>query len=371
VLHVTSMQKSNYYLENLVDYCDRRAVGFTVATQGGEGTFAEELRRRGISVYCLGCGRRSEYARAVRIVCAIIRRHNIDIVHTHLVEPTWIGLTAARLTARAAITTRHHSDAVYRVESLFKRWAYLRLEQCCRAMADHIIAPSTDVRRLLVDREGTAGSKVTVVPYGQDLRRFEAVTERGVAQVRAKLGMTRWPLLVCVSRLDRLKGHDYLFEAVSSLTDQFPGLSLYLVGEGPCRAQLERSAEAAGICRLVRFLGWRDDALEIMSAADLIVHPSLSEALSSVLIEAMALAKPVVACDVSGVRDTIEDYGTIVPPGDAVALAHAVRATLVSLENARDLAVRGKAHIFETMSAARTGQAHIDIYRQVLERRQP
>jgi glycosyltransferase involved in cell wall biosynthesis len=369
VLHVTSLEKANYYLENLVDYCDRRAVQFAVATLTGEGTFATELRKRGITVYCLGCDKRSEYVKGVRRVCEIIRRHNIDVIHTHLVEPTRIGLAAAKLTARAAIVTRHHSDAVYRLKNSVKRWGHLRLEQCTRALADHIIAPSTCVQGILLNRERTPALKVSVVPYGQDGRRFEAVTEIGIDRVKKELAMEQKPTLVCVSRLDRWKGHVYLFEAVSSLKDEFPDMTLYLVGEGPDRTRLEATAQEAGIARSVRFLGWRDDALEIMAAADVIVHPSLSEALSSVVIEATALGKPTVASDVSGVRETLEGFGKIVPPADSDALLQALRSTLANLEAANSLAAGGRAHILESMAASKVAQAHVDIYRSVLERR--
>jgi len=369
VLQVVSLQKSDYYFENLVDQCDRLAVEFTVATLAGEGTFATALRKRRITVYCLGCGKRSEYVKAVRLVCGIIRRHNVDVVHSHLVEPTWIGLTAARLTGRAAIITRHFSDVLYRIENPLKRWGHVRLEQWCRVLADHIIAPSTDVRRYLINREGMDASKVTVIPHAQDSRRFEAVTDRNVARVKKELGMDRTPSLVCVSRLDRWKGHVYLFQAVSVLKGEFPGLSLYLVGEGPYRAQLEKAAQDLGIAGWVMFLGYRGDALDIMAAADVVVHPSLSEALSSVIIEAIALEKPVVASDVSGVRETIEGHGTIVPPADSDALQQALRSTLANLEAANRLAAGGRVQILESMAASKVARAHVDIYGSVLARR--
>ena len=368
VLQVVSLQNANYFLNNLVDYCDPSAVEFVIVTLTGAGTFAAELRKRGVTVYCLDCNARSKYPRALLALISIIRKHHIDVVHTHLVEPTWLGLSAARFMARAAIVTRHHSDAVYRIENPMKRWGHLRLEQYSRALADHLIAPSTCIQQLLLYRERTVASKVSLIPYGQDARRFEAVTETNISRVKKELGMIHQPTLVCVSRLDRWKGHAYLFEALSSLKSEFPGLALYLVGEGPDRARLESTAQSAGIAESVHFLGWRDDALEIIAAADVVVHPSLTEALSSVLIEAMALAKPVVASDTSGARDTLEGHARIVPPADSIALADAIRSTLVDLEGANRLATRGRAHIFESMAASKVGQAHVDIYRSVLAR---
>jgi glycosyltransferase involved in cell wall biosynthesis len=363
VLHLTSIEKTNYFLNNLVDYCDRRAVEFTVATLTGEGEFAAELRKRGISVYCLDCAQRHGAARACRRLVRIIRKHDVDIVHTHLFEPTLIGVSAAKLLGRAAILTRHHSDALYRIENPFKRWAYLRLEQYSSAMADHIIAPSTEVQRILLQREKVHASKVSLIPYGQDFRRFQSVTESDIARVRRELGMGQTRDLVCVSRLHPEKGLIYLFEALAALRKESLSLSCYLVGEGPQRKSLEESANKLGIGQSIRFLGWRDDALTILAAADLVVHPSLHEALPSALIEALALGKPIVASDVSGVRDILNGYGEIVPPANSQALADSVRLVLTDLESANRRAAQGKSHIFEYMAASRVSEAHIECYR--------
>lgn len=369
VLQIISLERSNYFLENLVDYCDRRSVAFTIVTLSKEGTFATELRKRNVPVYSLGCTKRSMYPKAVHLVRGLIRKHNVDIVHTHLVEPTWVGLTAAKLTGRAVVITRHHSDAVYRVKNPLKRWAHLTIERCCRAAADHIIAPAVGVRRCLLEREGTDPSRITLIPYGQDARRFDAVTDTAAARVRHELGMEGTPAVACISRLVPQKGHVYLFEALSLLKKEFPHVSLYLAGDGPHRRELEDAARTLGVAGRVRFLGWRDDALEIMAAADVVAHPSLTEALSSTLIEALMLAKPIVATDVSGVRDTLDGYGTIIPAASYTAMADALRSTFMNLERAKQLAAGGRARILEKMSASTAAEAHVGVYEAVMGRR--
>jgi glycosyltransferase involved in cell wall biosynthesis len=111
-------------------------------------------------------------------------------------------------------------------------------------------------------------------------------------------------------------------------------------------------------------LGWRDDALAIMAAADLVVHPSLHEALSSAVIEAVALGRPVVASDVSGVRDVLgdSDFGIVVPPGDTQALVEGLSACLAALDTWRQRAAVGAERVFEVMDPGRTAQQHTQIY---------
>jgi glycosyltransferase involved in cell wall biosynthesis len=365
ILHLTSLEKSNYFLNNLVDYSNRSAIEFIAATLTAEGEFSGELRKRGIPVYCFGCDQRSETISACYRLAEIIRNHDIDVVHTHLFGPTLIGVTTAKMLGRAAVLTRHHSDAIYRIKNLVKRRLYLRLDHYSSAMADHIIAPSIEVRRILLEREKVHASKVSLIPYGQDFRRFQSATDNDVAKVKRELGMDRSLNLVCVSRLHPEKGHVYLFEALALLARESLEFSCYLVGEGPERNCLEKTAAKLGVGNSIRFLGWRDDALTIMAAADVVVHPSLHEALPSALIEALALGKPIVASDVAGVRDIIDGYGEIVPPANPRALAESLRMTLADLETAQRRAIRGRLHMFDYMAAARVSEAHLQCYRSV------
>ena len=124
-----------------------------------------------------------------------------------------------------------------------------------------------------------------------------------------------------------------------------------------------------GIGQSIRFLGWRDDALSILAAADVVVHPSLHEALPSALIEALALSKPIVASDVSGVRDIVKEYGEIVPPKNSRALADSLRLVLGDLASANRRAAEGKLHILEYMAASRIAAAHIECYRSAVRAR--
>lgn len=368
VLHVTSVETSNYFLNNLVDHSDPRAVVFSAVTLAARGGFVEELERRGVRTQALGCAGRSAYPRALRRLRAVVREERVDLVHTHLFEPTLLGLLAAGSTGRPAVVTRHHSDAVYKIPSPLKRAGYLALERWINRRAAHLIAPSRMVRDILVEREGVPAAKVSVVPYGQSPGRFEEVTPGRVARTRAELGMNGRLSLVCVSRLIEQKGHRFLFEALAGLTRDGADLALYLVGAGPDRASLEDLARRWGLGDRVHFLGWRDDALAILGAADVVVHPSLEDALPSAVIEAVVLERPLVATDVSGVADVVgrSEHGLIVPQGDAGALREAIAETIADLDRARARARSGRTFVLSYMDAGRVARAYAECYRRVI-----
>ena len=174
------------------------------------------------------------------------------------------------------------------------------------------------VARILIEREGVSREKVRVIPYPQHPSRFSGL--RPPDGVRSELGVGSARMLVTVSRLHPEKGLPVLLKAFAQLPSD---LQLYIVGTGPERLRLETLAAELGVASRTRLLGWRDDALSILAAADVVVHPSFHEALPSAVIEALALSKPIVASDVSGVRDILgeHEYGRVVPADDAPALA--------------------------------------------------
>ena len=108
-----------------------------------------------------------------------------------------------------------------------------------------------------------------------------------------------------------------------------PGAHLLVVGDGPERPHLERRAAALGMADRVTFAGNRADVPDMLASADVFVLPSLTEALPTVVAEAMAAGLPVIANPVGGTPEMVDDHtGLLVPPGDPAALARAISAVL-------------------------------------------
>jgi glycosyltransferase involved in cell wall biosynthesis len=363
VLHVTGVETSNYYLNSLAEELHPNVVVLRALTLGGPGGFVDALRARKVDAHALGPSVRRLLPWTALRVARVIQRERIQVVHGHLFEPSLVAALAVRFTRCRLVTTRHHSDAIHRLKGAWRRSAYSTAERLVNRTARHIIAPAQMVRRILVEVEGVPSEKVTVIPYPQPVQRFEAL--RPVGEVRSDLGVGRSRLLVCMARLHPEKGIPFLLEALKAL----PGdLHLYLLGAGPEAARLEALASQLGVAERVTFLGWRDDALSILAAADLVVHPSLHEALPSTVIEALALGRPIVATDVSGIRDILGDdeFGRIVPAGNADLLAQAVRSTLEDPARAQMRAAAGRRRLLEIMRADRVASAHLRCYQLTL-----
>lgn len=368
VIHLVCVEKENYYLNNLIDYTPENAIEYSFVTLAPKCGFGSDMEKRGKRVYYLDSLSRRKYPNALQQIWKILKNENPDIVHTHLFDPTVLGITAAKLQKRKAIFTRHHSDALYQITSLVKRNFYLKFENYVNRQANHIIAPSQMVKDILVEKEKVPHSKVSIIPYGQTTERFDDVTAEKIENVQTELDMRKNLALVYTARLFHRKGHKYLFEAFSNLIRQGLSATLYLVGTGDYQSELEKLAKELQIENQVRFLGWRNDALAIIAAADIIVHPSLEDALSSAVIESLMLEKPIVATDISGVADSLDNgkYGKIVPPSNAESFYTALKDTIESIDLARVKAKAGKEYLLKYMDSRRVAQEHIKIYQSLL-----
>jgi glycosyltransferase involved in cell wall biosynthesis len=369
VLHLTNIETSNLFINNLCDYSDRRVVQYLALTLGKEGGFTQDLDRRGIQAYALDCTHRAEYPLALHKLWQIIEHERIDIVHAHLFDPTVIGICAAKLRDRRLVMTRHHGDELYQLPKGMRRNLYLRAERWVNHEADHIIAPTQQVYDILVRREHVPEERVSLVPYGQTMERFDAVSPDMIEKARKELRMGARLALACIGRLQQDKGHRYLLEAFALLRDEGLDANLYLVGTGPDQTLLERLISDMALGDRVKFINWRDDVLAVIGAADIIVHPVLQEGMPAVVIEALMMERPLVVTDVTGVRDLVGNskHGILIPPANADALHAAISWTVNNLDQARKRAKAGRQFVIEYLDAERVAREYFNIYRRVMK----
>lgn len=169
--------------------------------------------------------------------------------------------------------------------------------------------------------------RIFTVPNAVDTEMYPAPVDRPEKRSGIGIGPDE-TLAIMVATFKSQKGHRYLVSALDMVADDFPDLRVALVGDGELRAQIETMVRDLGLEHRFLFLGSRRDVPELLAASDLFILPSLWEGLSVALLEAMASEVPVIATDVSGTRSLIVDgeTGLLVPPGDAVALAAAMRS---------------------------------------------
>lgn len=271
-----------------------------------------ELERHGVEVVMLGSRNGAGPGAIIRL-----RRHlaeiNADLVHAHLPSAGVI----ARLSSRVPVVYTEHnlSDSYRRPTRILNRLTY-SLNSAVTAVSE-AVADSVS---------GYGGPAVRVIPNGVVV----AVSPEEAAAARDELGLRETQeLVVHVGNIRPHKGHANLIGAARRLARHRPDAAVVSIGGEKHPGDLERVrrlASSQGVEGTIRFLGRRPDARAFLAAADVVVNPSDFEGLPVVLLEAMALGRPVVATDVGGVDSVLthEDSGLLVPPGDPEALAEAI-----------------------------------------------
>jgi glycosyltransferase involved in cell wall biosynthesis len=262
-----------------------------------------------------------------------LRRDEVDVVHAYNFYGNVFAVPAARLAGVPAVVASIRDMGVYlnAAQRRAQRWA-------CR-LADRVLVNAEAVRRWLV-QDGYDESRISVIPNGIDLARFESAPAPSTLRAEYALDAGT-PVVLLVSRLVPRKGIEHFLEAAARVLRQIPEARFVIVGEPATprvrpdgtretsfRAVLEAQAARLGVSRHVVFTGLRRDIPALMAEAAVSVLPSLSEGLSNVLLESMAMGAPVVATRVGGAPEVIEHgvSGLLVPPGAPAELARAIVA---------------------------------------------
>jgi glycosyltransferase involved in cell wall biosynthesis len=310
--------------------------------------------------------------RALWTLWRLCRRVRPDIVHTHTAKAGTLGRLAAWL---AGVPVRVHTFHGHVFHGYFSRRqtaVYIAIERLLARITTRIVAISPrqaeELRRYLRVRP----EQITVVPLGFDLRRF-ARADGNAARRRFRAVLNVRPeqvVITMVGRLTAIKNQTLALQAFASLQDTDAVLAL--VGGGEDEPRLRELAASLGIDARVRFAGWWDDLEAVYYGSEIIALSSDNEGTPVCLIEALACGRAVVATDVGGVADVLENgrFGVLVPPGQIGPFAAALRRLLVQAERDRYEGV-GQAAALDRYDVQRIVDDVESLYDELLLERPP
>jgi glycosyltransferase involved in cell wall biosynthesis len=299
---------------------------------------------------------------------SLMKREKFDIVHTHTSKAGFLGRIAARMAGVPIVIHTPHGHIFYGYFGPLKNRVFILLEKFAALFADRIITLTERGKREYVERRIAPADRFIPIYSGMDLSSFHPGTNP--AKVREELGLRAKDQAVgTVGRLVPVKGHRYLIEAASQVVRVIPGVKFFLVGDGPCREELEGQVARLNLGNNVHFLGLRESGLEeIMAALDLFVLPSLNEGMGRVLIQAMALGRPVVATEVSGIPEVVKnnETGILVPPGESKALAEAIITLLRDKKRAGEMGRAGRERVNSSFTSRIMIEKIANLYEELM-----
>ena len=312
----------------------------------------------------------------VRALRQLVTAAHPALIHTTIFEASLVARLAAAGTGVPVLTSLVNTPyavarrrdpnikplslaAVRRVD----RWSSLTLTRHFHAITEAVKAAA--VRDL-----GIPAERITVIERGRDPGRLGQPGGARRDAARRGLGLAAdAEVVVNVGRQEHQKGQRFLLDAVDLLADARPRLVVLIAGRrGEASADLDEWLRTSPNAARVRMLGHIDDVPEVLAAADVFVFPSLWEGLGGSLIEAMALALPIVASDIPAIREVVEDgrNADLVPLGDGASLAAGLGALLGDPARRAAYGRRGRARFEELFTLERSTARMLELYEHLV-----
>jgi glycosyltransferase involved in cell wall biosynthesis len=325
-------------------------VTLVVIHRGGE--LQKELEAEGFDVVSRIAEGASGLDTAARLR-RLAEERAADVVHTHdLRSLIDVGLSAFRNRRYRHMHTFHFGNYPH------VSWQHWLSEGLFARMPDQLVAVGNAQKKTIVSTFKLKPDSIDTIWNGVD---YDAAV--------GPVSDSSAPLIGSVSTFGEQKGLPTLLEAAHILRSRGLGFRLMLVGDGPKRAELEAMAERLGIADCVEFAGWRTDAAKaLLPTFDIFVQSSYWEAMSVVILEAMAAARAIVATSVGENADVLShgQSAVLVPPRDSNSLADGLAAVISDVTMRRRLGAAAHTSYLSKFTGESMAERYDQAYRQLL-----
>ncbi|MBI3378782.1 MAG: glycosyltransferase [Nitrospirae bacterium] len=290
----------------------------------GSGPLEDELKDAGIRYSFGNFGRIFDFRVYWRALKAL-KKNDFDIVHCFGYPTTYFGVLLGRLVGIPNIIV-----AIQALDT-WKGKEHILLDRLIRPFVTLYIADSEGARSFAMVQQGIIPDNIITIYDGVDILSLKP--SKDIHQLRKELGiLNNFPIVGVVARLqDEHKGQSYFIKAIPLILKEFPDTNFLIVGDGADRVYLKSLAEEIGVRNKVVFAGFRTDLANIFSIIDILVIPSVQwESITKTMLEAMAMARPIVATNVGDICEIFKggETGILILPGDSPEIANSVNYLL-------------------------------------------
>ena len=291
----------------------------------------------------------------------LFREKEIDVVHSHNWQTYFYAVLGARLAGVPVVIHGEHGH-----DTQAPSWRRLQVKRAMAGLVNHFVAVSEDLARELVQDWRLRPERLTPIANGVDLEIFRPEID-GMA-IRREFGLDAGHRVILnVGGLRRVKDHPTLIRALARLLPERPETRLLIVGSDFLRGlkeEIDHYSETLGVTKQIVYAGTRKDIPEILAACDVYVNSSTFEGMSNTILEAMAMARPVVATAVGGNVELVIDgeTGFLVPAGDDGAIAARIRRIFDEPAVAASLGAAGRRRIESHHAIGSMVRGYADLY---------
>ena len=347
---------------DLVKNMDQRKYKHYVLCLDELGTFGEELKKEGFSVFAFHKGHGFKFSLLIKLI-RFFKKHNIRVVHTNNPAPHfWGGIAAWIAGVKIRIHTKHGRNFI-----TIKR--KVLINRLSALFSKKVVSVSADSAQLTHEIERVPQDKIMTIYNGVDTDLFmkKPLNET----LKRELGIPAETRIIgSISRFSPDKDYETLILAFKEVASVEQDVVLLLVGDGETKERMVKLAQQIKIADKTIFSGFRSDILDLLNLIDIFVLSTHTEGISISLLEAMATERPVIATDVGGNGEIVEhgDNGYLVPENDVEGLKNAILTLLNNSDERMRLATAARKRVVEKFSLQNTVAGYEALYKEFLDK---
>ena len=344
---------------NLTRNFNRKRFHPIVCCLNQKGRYASLVEREGIPVFEMNKSPKLDLFLVPRLI-NLIKRMEVDLVHTHLFTANLWGRIAAKLAGVPVVSSEHGMDS-------WRNSIDLALDRILTSVNEKVVFVSNGVKNFYSQRNPAVDRKARIIHNGIEVDKFVPLSDR--EEIRRQLGLSPSAHVVgIVGRLVPEKAHHHFIQAIKLLSEEDPQIRALIIGEGKLLGQLKANVVKMRLEDRIYFLGNRIELPSLYQAMDVFVMSSLREGFPLTILEAMAAQVPVIATNVGGVGECIEHEqdGILVEPSNPAKLAEAIQRVF-SDQNLRENLIRNASEkVCSRFSVQKMTRDHELLYEEIL-----
>ena len=356
-------------LINIINRIPENQYHHAIICLTGSGSFEDRIRNRATRVYALQATPGHSF-RVYWKLWKIMRQLKPSIVHTRNLSALEAQIPAFFLMNRVRTVHGVHGRDVFDLEGKNRKYNLLR--KAIRPLVDRYITVSLDLKKWLINTIGVNQNAIVQIYNGVDQTLFKPGTATLPEKTKADFLPQESVVIGTVGRLAAVKDQATLIRAFSRALELLPRekqrMHLVITGDGPLRTQLETLINDLGIGEFVWMAGDRNDIPDILRLLDIFVLPSIGEGISNTILEAMATALPVIATNVGGNPELIENgvNGYLVPCSDAEKLGEYIVKLAISSSTRSRMGQASLEKVSKKFNWENTVENYLTVYNELL-----
>jgi len=323
---------------------------------------SKKTKELGYTVFDVPYAQGGKEFKAIKVLYQQLKNKQIQIVHSNSNSDRTIAAFAGKLIHAKNFASVHSSLSIsHNITHIFRN----------KYLIDHFIPDGYATKKIMVEKDGIPGNKISVVHIGVPETMF-MFSESGRQKIRSEFGIDSEQIVIgAISRLVEFKGHLFLMKAFKELTEKFNNIKLLIVGDGPLEDYLKTEAVNLGLSNKIIFAGHRSDLSDILSSMDIFAQTSIDfggESFPIAMLDAMSVGLPLLASDVGDLKYMVENNnGLLIKPKNIPQIATSLKLLIESEKLRKDFGSESRKLFLEKFTLQKMIDSIESLYLKELE----